>query len=70
MILSTFFAPILLTRIARTPQRGILRRIQDWQAYRRLAQMEDRLLCDIGLTRDQVRAASQFWDVPTKWRKK
>lgn len=70
MVLSTFLAPFLLIGTAKTPQRGILRRVQDWKDYRRLAQMEDYLLHDIGLTRDQVAAAGQLWDAPNIGRKR
>lgn len=69
MVLSLFFADISGQRSRKTTQRGFFRRLQDWQEYRRLAQMEDHLLRDIGLTRDQVRAASQLWDAPNTWRK-
>lgn len=70
MVLSPFFAQILLFSRAKAPKRGFFRRIQDWQEYRRLAQMEDHLLCDIGLTRDQVQAACQLWDAPSTWRQR
>ncbi len=69
MVLSSFFADISGQRNSKTTQRGFFRRLQDWQEYRRLAQMDDHLLRDIGLTRDQVRAASQLWDAPSTWRK-
>jgi len=70
MVLSTFFAPFSLVPTAHGPQRGIMRRIQDWHDYRRLSRMEDYLLQDIGVTRDQVQAACQFWDAPRTWRQR
>lgn len=70
MVLSTFFTPFRLFDTVKTPRRGILRRFQDWQDYCRLAGMEDHILRDIGLTREQVYAARQLWDAPEIWRKR
>lgn len=60
MAISTFFAAFLSISAAKAPQRGVLRRLRDWQDYRHLMRLDDHLLRDIGLTRDQVQAACRL----------
>ncbi len=70
MVFSALRAPISLVRTEKLQQRSILRRFHDWQDHRRLSQMEDHRLRDIGLTREQVRIACKIWDAPKTWRQR
>lgn len=60
--------------LARPARRGLLARLFGLAALRRqrgrLAALDDHLLADIGVTRDQAlqEAARPAWDAPAHWR--
>lgn len=67
-------AILLSRRLPGPSRRPLLSRLLHLAALRRnrsrLAQLDDHLLRDIGLTRDEARAEAErpVWDVPSHWR--
>lgn len=65
--------PALCATPMQRRSRGLLARLLDTLAIhrqrRRLIELDDALLKDIGLTRDQARREAErpFWDAPAHW---
>ncbi|WP_323041414.1 DUF1127 domain-containing protein [Gemmobacter sp.] len=73
MFASLHTSTLALGRVERRGGRGLLARLRDALALttqrRQLAALDDALLADIGLTRQQAmtEAARSAWDVPRHW---
>jgi uncharacterized protein YjiS (DUF1127 family) len=54
---------------AETPLGWMARCHATWRHRRVLAEMDDRMLSDIGLTREEALAEARrpFWDAPPRW---
>lgn len=68
-------APALARHPLHQPRRGfwagLFDRISLMRQRRRLASLDDHILRDIGLTREQAQAEAEIpaWDVPAHWRR-
>lgn len=62
--LTRFTAPIF------TPLKAIADMAELWKQRRSLAELDQHLLCDLGLTSQAAarEARRPLWDVPTNWR--